>query len=119
MPINFSNEVYLHGFNTFAVGITVTPVKSQPGQSAYGSRGIFSTRPLDVIGEEGSVFSDQETILDIRESEFTVLPVQGDLLNIPVDCNGAPLGDYEVLDADTNGGGETTLLIRKIVAEKP
>lgn len=119
MGVNFSNEVLLHGFNMFSVGITITPVKSQPGQAAYGNRGIYDTRPNDVMAEDGSIISDQQTILDIRESEFTVLPIQGDLVNIPVDCNGAPLGNYEIMDADTNGGGETTLLLRKIVTEKP
>jgi hypothetical protein len=119
MAINFSDEVLLHGFNTFSVSITVTPIKSQPGQPAYGNRGIFDTRANDVMAEDGSIFSDQQTILDIREKEFGVLPIQGDLVNIPVDCNDVPLGDYEIMDADTNGGGETTLLLRKIVTEKP
>jgi hypothetical protein len=119
MAISFSDEVLLHGFNTFAVGINVTPAKSQPGQPAYPNRGIFDTRPIDIMGEDCSVISEQQTILDIREKEFTVLPIQGDLVNIPVDCNDEPLGDYEVMDADTNGGGETTLVLRKIVSEQP
>jgi hypothetical protein len=119
MAIAFSTEVYLKTQEMFSVGCYITPVKSSPGGGPYSSRGIFSTRPIDVVGMDGSIFSDQQSIFDIRESEFTVLPVQGDLITIPVDCNGVPLGDFEILDADTNGGGETTLTIRKIEIAKP
>jgi hypothetical protein len=119
MAIAFSIEVYQKVEDTFSVGCTFTPVKSNPGQPAYTSRGIYITQPIDIVAEDGSLFSDQRSIFDVRESEFAVLPMQGDLVNIPVDCNGAPLGDFEVLDSDTNGGGLTTLVIRKIVTEKP
>jgi len=119
MAIAFSPELYLKTQDMFAVGCTITPVKSNPTGPAYGTRGIFSTRPIDVVGIDGSIFSDQQSIFDIRELEFTVLPVQGDLITIPADCNGVPLGDFEILDADTNGGGETTLTIRKIETAKP
>jgi hypothetical protein len=118
-PIAFSTEVYLRAFDQFAVGCTFTPVKSNPGQPAYSTRGIYDTRPIDVVAMDGSIISEQQSILDIRELEFSVLPVQGDLVNIPIDCNGVPLGDFEIMDADTNGGGETTLVIRKVVTEKP
>jgi hypothetical protein len=119
MAIAFTVEILLHGYDKFAVPATFTPIKSQPGQPAYGLRGIYDTRPIDIMAEDSSVFSDQQTILDIREIEFSVLPVQGDLVTIPFDCNGQPLGEYEILDADTNGGGETTLVIRKLEVARP
>jgi hypothetical protein len=119
MAIAFSAEIYLRTQDMFSVGCTITPVKSNPGQPAYSARGIYDTRPIDIVATDGSIFSDQQSIFDIRELEFGVLPVQGDLVTIPVDCNGVALGDFEIMDADTNGGGETTLVIRKIVTEKP
>ena len=119
MAIAFSSEVYLKTQDMFAVGCTITPVKSIPGGPVYSNRGIYSTKAIDVVAMDGSIYSDQQSIFDIRELEYGVLPIQGDLITIPVDCNGVPLGDYEIMDADTNGGGETTLVIRKILTEKP
>jgi hypothetical protein len=49
-----------------------------------------------------------------------VLPLQGDLINVPADASGLIAeGDFEVLDADPNGGGETTLTLRRLVTAKP
>ena len=106
-------------FDFYAVPVTFTPLRSQPGQPAYQGRGIFNTGPVDVPLEDGSVFSDQQTILDVRDSEFGTVPMQGDRITIPLDCNGAPLGDFEVVDADKNGGGQTTLTLRKYDVAKP
>jgi len=119
MAIEFSKEVYLRTQDMFSVGCTITPLKSDPTGAAYTARGIYTTRPVDIVGMDGSIFSDQQSIFDIRELEYTILPIQGDHINIPVDCNGVPLGDFEIMDADTNGGGETTLVIRKLVTAKP
>ena len=120
MAVNFSDLVYLPNFDMFARPITVTPLASQPGLPAYAARGIYDTRPIDVQAEDGSIISDQQTILDIREEEFGVLPEQLDRIHIPYDYNaGRDLGDFEVVNTETNGGGETTLVIRKIVTSRP
>lgn len=120
MAINFSTLVYLPNYDTFARSITVTPLASQPGVPPYIARGIFDTRPIDVQAEDGSIVSDQQTILDIREAEFTVLPVQLDRIHIPVDADAGPdLGEFEIMGTESNGGGETTLIIRKIVVARP
>ena len=119
MAVKFSTLLYQPLQDMFGVPITVVPAASQPGQPSYGARGIFDTRDIDVVAMDGSIFSDQKTILDIRESEFAVLPKQGDHVNIPADCNGVPLGEFEVIDASTNGGGETTLTLRLIVSALP
>ena len=42
-----------------------------------------------------------------------VLPQQGDLIHIPAEGMIPAEGDFEVTDVDRNGGGETTLAIRK------
>lgn len=121
MAVNFSDLVYLPNFDMFARSITVTPLASQPGVPAYGARGIYDTRPIDVQAEDGSIVSDAQTILDVRDVEFAVLPAQLDLINIPVDSEAGPIGagDYEIINVMGNGGGETTLVIRKVLASKP
>lgn len=120
MAVNFSTLVYLPNFDLFARPITVTPLASQPGLPAYDARGIYDTRPIDVQAEDGSIISDQQTILDVRDEEFSAVPEQLDKIHIPADPDaGRDLGDFEVTDTEANGGGETTLVIRKIVAAKP
>lgn len=115
MAVNFSTLVYAPNFDVFSIPITITPV----GGAAYSARGILGTRAVDVLALDGSIFSDQQTILDILETEFAVLPKQGDIVSIPFDCNGAPQGDWEIKDSSSNGGGETTLIIRRVQPAKP
>jgi hypothetical protein len=119
MPVNFSDLVYLPNFNTFARAIFITPVASQPGQAAYQARGIFDTVPIDVVALDGSIVSEQRTILDVRDVEYTTLPAQGDQIAIPADGGLPDLGNWEVIDSDRNGGGETTLMLRKLMTAKP
>lgn len=115
MAVNFSALIYEPVFDMFAVAVTFYPVASQPAGAGYSARGIFDTRSVDVIGEDGSLISDQKTILDIIENEFTVMPQQNDRVEIPFDCNDKPVGMMEVIDASSNGGGETTLTLKKFV----
>lgn len=120
MALDFSTLVYLPCFDIFARPITVTPLASQPGAPAYTSRGIYGTQPVDFAGMDGSIISDQRSILDVRDEEFTVVPSQLDRIHIPADADaGADLGDFEVTDIEANGGGETTLILRKIVTAQP
>jgi len=120
MALNFSTLVYLPNFDMFARPITVTPFASQPGLPAYTARGIYDTRPIDVQAQDGTIVSEQQTILDVRDVEFSVVPDQLDRIHIPADPDaGQDLGDYEVTNVESNGGGETTLVIRKIVAARP
>jgi len=73
------------------------------------------TGPTDVPLIDGSIYSDQQTILDIRDAEYPVTPMAGDQVTIPFDCNGAAVGTFEILDTDEDGGGLTTLSLRKVV----
>lgn len=120
MALDFSTLVYLPNYDTFARSVTITPLASQPGAPAYVARGIYDTRPVDVAGMDGVITSDQQTILDVREAEFTVVPEQLDRVYIGPDADaGAALGEFEVVDCESNGGGETTLIIRKIMVARP
>lgn len=115
MAINFSQQVHLHTYDTFARPVTFTPKVGL----AFSGRGIYTTEELDVLSEDNSIFSDQKTILDIRDEEFTILPIQKDQLSIPTHIGMPDLGSFEILDTKANGGGETTLYLRKLVVSKP
>ena len=120
MAVNFAVMVYAPNFDMFARIITVTPIASQPGGGAYTKRGIFNTLPIGVAAEDGSILANQQTILDIMDAEFPTLPEQLDQINIPPDPNaGVALGDYEVTHTETNGVGQTTLYIRKLLPPLP
>jgi hypothetical protein len=119
MPVDFSTQIHSHTYEVFARPITVTPIKSQPNQSAYSARGIYGTVPIDVVAEDGSIISDARTIIDLREIEFSTIPIQGDQITIPASGNLPALGSFEILDTDTNGGGETTATLRKVMVARP
>ena len=121
MAINFSTLVYLPNYDMFARSITVTPLASQPGMPAYTARGIFDTRPIDVQAEDGSILSDSQTIIDIRDEEFASLPEQLDRVYVPPDkeAGNIGVGEYEITDTEGNGGGETTLVLRKVTMSRP
>jgi hypothetical protein len=114
-----STLVYLPCQDLFGRPVTITPIASQPGAPAYSARGIYGTRALDVMGLDASIISEQQTILDIRDDEFAVLPAQFDLVNIPATDSVPAEGDFEIKDASRNGGGETTLVIRKLETAAP
>ena len=119
MAVDFAIQVYLPAFNLFARPIVVTPIKSQSSQLSYTARGIYGTQALDIAAEDASVFSDQVTILDVIENEFSVIPIQGDKVFIPAYLTLPELGDFELVDGKTNGGGQTTYNLRKLLVSKP
>src|SRR5215831_17321026 len=106
MGVDWSTSVYLPAFDFFARPATITPLVSQPNAAPYAVRGCFDTEDLEVPAEDGSFLQTQRTIFDIRESELLVLPAQGDRINIPADRGAmVALGDFEIINAWTNGGG--------------
>ena len=124
MGVDFSTVLVLHCQDLFARYVTITPVVSAPGAPAYTLRGIYATRPIQIATEIGmALLSDQQTIFDVRDNEFFdggyALPVQGDQLNMPADGNVPAEGDFEIIDAERDGGGETTLIIRKLETAAP
>jgi hypothetical protein len=116
MAINFALLVYTPCYEVFARPVTFTPVNSQPGQSAYASRGIFDTNEVEVVGLDGSIYQDTRTELYILQSDFTVQPLQGDLVDIPFD-SGVAGGSFEIDNVHWagNAGGEVTLILKRAV----
>jgi hypothetical protein len=107
MALDFSKLTYLPCQDLFSRPVEITPA----GGATYKARGIYGTQPVNIIAEDNSQISDQQTILDIREVEFAVLPRQGDRIYIPRDGDIPAAGWFEVVDSGSNGGGETTLVI--------
>ena len=98
----------------------MTPQLQKLGNSIYSGLKQWRLRlaaQLNIVLEDGSIISDQDTILDIRTGEFPTLPVQGDTINIPYDpiADLPTLGDFEIINVWNNGGGEITLQLRAIV----
>ena len=119
MGVNFSTLVYLPCQDFFGRAVTITPLASQPAGGAYAARGIYDSGALTIQAEDQSIISDQRTVLDIRDVEFSTMPRQGDLIDIPADDMGPALGQFEIIDSSSNGGGETTLTLRKIEPAMP
>lgn len=111
--VDFSTLVYGPAFDMFARPVTFYPLVSQFGAPSFLGRGIYDTDELEVATLDGAIYSDQQTILYIREVEFGVLPQQGDRLYIDEADAGPELGEFEITDAHANGGGETKCLLRK------
>jgi hypothetical protein len=113
MAVNLDVLLQSPIYDFWAIPVTFIPLASQPSAGSYPGRGILNTYSTDVQMLDGSLYSDQRTILDIRESEFSIMPIQKDHVVIPVDCNNVPKGEYVIVDLVSNGGGETMLTIKK------
>jgi len=120
MQVNFPLQLYGPLFDFYARPVTINPLVSQPGSPSYDARGILDTKGIDVVAEDGSVFSDARTQLDIRQIEFATMPMQGDTIDIAVDQD-VDGGSFEVtsLEGWGNAGGEITLILKRIVTAKP
>jgi hypothetical protein len=115
MGLNYSTMVYLPNYDMFARPVMFVPTFGAP----YGNRGIWHSGATNVQADDGSIFSDQGTSLDIREVEFTApLPMQGDHVIIGPDGDVPAEGEFVITDVSRNGGGETTLVLSKYVAGK-
>ena len=72
--------------------------------------------------EDDEIISDQQTILDIMDAEFGVDTgaTRPDHPSRPIrTLVNTGVGDYEVTNSESNGGGETTLVIRRLVLSRP
>jgi hypothetical protein len=126
MGVDYTNQILAPNFDFWGRPVTITPLASGDG-TPYTARGIYDSRPIEYLADGGVVISDQQTVLDIREIDFPVLPQQGDQVYIGPDTTGGILGpgmqdtpgSFEIINGSTNGGGETTLVLRKLVEATP
>jgi hypothetical protein len=115
MAVDFSSQLYAICQSEFGRTVTITPNVSQPSGAAYVNRGIFDTRELNVVMDDGSILADQETILDILAADYPIFPQQGDLVQVDdIYLSGelAQGGSFIVVKATHNGGGEITLVLK-------
>jgi len=115
MPIDFSALVLTPCMDTFARSIVVDPIASRPGEPPYQTRGIYSSTPFDVQTIEGSLFSDQKTIIGIRLADFIGPPPQSrDVVTVLGGFGMTTDRRYFVDDVDEDGQGGAILTVRFI-----
>ena len=113
MGVDFDALVLNPTVTTFGILVTFTPLVSQPLAASYDSRGVFSSTPLDVLMQDDTIFSDQQTSLGVRYRDFPVAPpAPGDLVTITDPAHWAFGKQYWIGDSDDDGQGGTTLLLR-------
>ena len=122
MGVNFSLMLYTPAFIMYARPVTYYPITSQPGAPAMYTRGVFHSDQIDVPLEDGSVFVDQRTSLDVLIDDFgaLALPQQLDQVYVPEDNDLGPKGVvFEVVSVTDNAGGVLNLALRKLADSLP
>lgn len=120
MEVSLPLSLYGPVYDFWARPVTINPLVSQPTAASYAARGCLDTREVDVVAEDGSVFSDAKTELRIRQIEFAIMPMQGDTVDIPIDQE-VDGGSFEIVEllGWGNAGGEITMILKRIVTAKP
>ncbi len=95
----------------FARPINVTPI----GGATYASRGIWHRDNNDFLAEDNSLVTDHKVSIDVLDSEFAVVPRQGDIIDIPADGTVPAEGTFTVLSAHGDGGGMTNLVLEEYI----
>jgi hypothetical protein len=80
--INFDDLVLAPCMAAFAIEVQISPEISRPGTKPYPARGIYTSQPLVVELQDGTVFSDQQTTLGVEISDFEHLPGRSDRVKI-------------------------------------
>jgi hypothetical protein len=117
MPTDFDQEVLVACEDTFARPIMIDPIRSQPGKVPFTARAIFTSRNANVVLADGSVLSDQTTMVGVRLADenydgspmFVKAPMKRDRVYIP-DLAGT---QYWVRDTTLDGQGGMTLHLGK------
>jgi hypothetical protein len=111
--IDFDALVLKPATDVFAISVSITPLVTQPGAPAYPVRGVYSSSKLDVVMQDETIFSDQQTKLEIRKAEFPDPPPdRGDLVEITQSNHPAFGQRYWIGDQDLDGQGGISLLLR-------
>lgn len=76
--IDWDKKLFAKTSNAFAVPITIVPIKSQPSMASYDNRGIWKVDAVTVIMENGMPLTTTTYTIDLRLSDYTVPPMQGD-----------------------------------------
>jgi hypothetical protein len=111
--IDFGALVLGPAMATFARPVTVTPVRSQPGQPAYQARGVWSIRNVEVQLEEG-VMNTRVITLGVKLADFGPIPPKArDLVAAPAAGPYPDEGTHWIEDIDLDGQGGATMTLKK------
>ena len=115
MGLDFGDLVKSVAMDAFARPITVTPA----GGAAYLSRGIWHKDANEFFAEDGSIVIDNKVSVDILNSEFPVIPKQGDAIAIPADGTVPAEETHTILSSHDDGGGMTNLVLEQFITTGP
>ena len=110
--IDFDKLVLKPATDVFYINVVYTPTMSQPAALPFATRGVYSSQKLDVEMQDGTIFSDQQTKLDVRLAEFAAYPQEGDFVTITDARHPAYGKQFWIGDLDEDGQGGGTLLLR-------
>jgi hypothetical protein len=110
--IDFDLVVLNPATGVFAINVVYTPTVSQPGVLPFATRGVYSSQALDVEMQDGTIYSDQETKLEVRLAEFAAYPMEGDFVTITDTRHPAYGKQFWIGDLDEDGQGGGRLLLR-------
>lgn len=112
--IDFSALVLSPCMAVFARPITVDPIASVPDAPPYLAEGIWTSRPVDIAMEDGSIMSSQNHTLGIKADAFAVPIIQGDRVTIDAYMSLPRIGVCLVDDVDDDGQGGSVLTLKVI-----
>jgi hypothetical protein len=110
--IDFDALVLKPAGDIFQIEVVYTPSVSQPGVLPFATHGVYSSTPLDVVMQDDTIYSDQQTKLDIRLRDFAAQPAEGDFVTITDVRHPAYGKQFWIGDLDEDGQGGGTLLLR-------
>jgi hypothetical protein len=98
--------------NIFSIVCKFTLAATKPEAAPVIVRGIYSSGPVDVVMQDETVFSDQQTSLGIRLRDFEIPPDRGDIVEIIDQRHPAFGAVYWIGDSDLDGQGGAMLMLR-------
>jgi hypothetical protein len=110
--IDFDALVLKPATDVFAINVVYTPTVSNPAALPFATRGVYSSTDLDVELQDGTIYSDQQTKLEVRLAEFAAYPTEGDFVTITDARHPAYGKQFWIGDLDEDGQGGGRLLLR-------
>jgi hypothetical protein len=123
MPIDFSALVLGPCMNTFAKGVSVTPIASNPMGAPYTARGIWIVENVTVMADYEAPVSSRNIKFGIKLDDFPFPPAQGDYVTVAV--KDLPMGykadnldpsasvDFVIDNDQPDGQGGSTLFLKR------
>ena len=110
--IDFDALVLKPAGDIFQIKVVFTPTVSQPAALPIATFGVFSSSAIDVIMQDDTIYSDQQTKLDIRLKDFAAYPMEGDTVTVTQPGHFAYGRQYWIGDISFDGQGGANLLLR-------